>query len=143
MFPSPRFATELKEILQKYRDPGSGRSLRVPRSQYPPAHLGLTVLQGKGREGREGKGREKPGGGALCAPRSAAELLGRRLRADCRSLTAGLRDASAARRVHFILQYFLIDVCDFPPLLEKGGQAEGGTLLLPPQLLVSCLYSGL
>lgn len=35
--PSRSLVTEFKEILPKYKDPGSGRSLGVSRSQYPPA----------------------------------------------------------------------------------------------------------
>ncbi|XP_063184974.1 uncharacterized protein LOC134512974 [Chroicocephalus ridibundus] len=74
----PRFVTELKEILQKYRDPGSGRSLRVPCSQYPPAHLCLTVSQGKGREGRAAGLRSpvrSPVSGGAVGPVAARGLL--------------------------------------------------------------------
>lgn len=39
LFPSPAFATELEEIVQKSRDPDSGRSLRVSCSQYLSAHF--------------------------------------------------------------------------------------------------------
>lgn len=35
--PSRSSVTEFKEILPKYKDPDSGRSLGVSRSQYPPA----------------------------------------------------------------------------------------------------------
>lgn len=44
LFPSPGFQTELKEILQKSRDPVSGRSLWLACSQYLSAHFCLTVL---------------------------------------------------------------------------------------------------
>lgn len=35
--PSRSSVTEFKEILPKYKDPDSGRSLGASRSQYPPA----------------------------------------------------------------------------------------------------------
>lgn len=47
--PSPSSLTEFKEILPKYKDPDSGRSLGVSPSQYAPSRFLLTVARRAGR----------------------------------------------------------------------------------------------
>lgn len=117
------------------------RSLRYDGNLFPSARFGSELQEILPKSRRPGSGRSLRALAANILPPGRAWQP----RGPPSAVGAGLCPLLGPRRLRGGPRCFavrLIDTADFPLFLEAGRRGRGGTLLLPPQLLVSCLRSG-